>query len=397
VLTFDPSLSEVERAMQATAHRFAAEVLRPQGRIIDRLAPEAAIAADSPYWQVLDQYRALGLNMVDVAAEMPAVDAARLACVVNEELGWGDAGLGFSLYVQGLPAMMARQCGNAAAMTHFRFDQVGCFALTEPDHGSDLVDFAKAVSPPEQGLGRSNCRARRDGASVILSGQKSAWVSNSGIAQTMVLCCRYDDGSGAAGGGVFLVPLDAPGVRRGRPTDKIGLRALNQGEIFFDEVRLPLDYVVAGPDRYARVLGDLLTAFNPGMGIFMLGVARAAYEHALDYAKQRIQGGRPIFDHPTVRARLFEMFRKLAAARALNWQVVLTHATSAEPRFELAVSAKVTSTQTAWELAHESIGILGGAGISREYPVEKLLRDARMALIADGTNEVLSLMAASRL
>jgi len=393
----DAGLGPEERAMQASAHRFAAEVMRPQGQALDRMSARAAVAPDSPYWAVLRQYRELGLNLLEASADLSALEAARLACVVNEELGWGDAGLAFSLYVQMLPALLARRSGNAAAIARFGPETIGCFALTEPDHGSDMVDFAKVVSPPEAGLQRSNCRARREGEQVVISGQKSGWVSNGTIAEAMVLCCSYDAGDGVRGGGVFLVPLDAPGVRRGAPSERLGLRALNQGEVFLDQVRIPIDYVIGGPHEYAQLLGGLLANFNPGMGIFILGVARAAYEHALAYAKQRVQGGRPIFDHPTVRARLFEMFRKLAAARALNRQVMLACASAGQPCFELAVSAKVTSTQTAWELADAAVGILGGAGISREYPVEKLLRDARMALIADGTNEVLSLMAASRL
>jgi len=111
----DAGLGPEERAMQASAHRFAAEVMRPQGQALDRMSARAAVAPDSPYWAVLRQYRELGLNLLEASADLSALEAARLACVVNEELGWGDAGLAFSLYVQMLPALLARRSGNAAA------------------------------------------------------------------------------------------------------------------------------------------------------------------------------------------------------------------------------------------------------------------------------------------
>jgi acyl-CoA dehydrogenase len=395
--TPEPGLSNTECAMQEVAHTFALEVMRPTGIALDRLAPAGVIAAQSPLWPAIARYRELGLNLVDVTDGLSPVEAVRLTYLVNEELGWGDLGLGWSMYAATFPAALARQSGRRDLMEVFRFDQIGCWGITEPDHGSDMLDFTHTVSGPEHGGRRSNCVARRRGDTIVITGQKSAWCSNGSIADTMSLFCRYDDGSGAAQRAALLVPLDRPGIRRSAPIHKLGVRALSDSEIFFDDVEIPASYMVCPPEAYEQALAGILIAANPGMSIFIIGCARAAYEHAVAYAKERVQGGRPIFEYQAVRLRLFEMFRKIQAARALSRHVMLTHAMAPEPRLELAVSAKVTATQMALEVTNAAFEIFGGNAMTRDYPVEKLLRDARLGTIADGTNEVLSLMASSRL
>ena len=141
----------------------------------------------------------------------------------------------------------------------------------------------------------------------------------------------------------------------------------------------------------------ILCQANGGMGSTFAGVARAALELAVDYAKERIQGGVAIFEHQSVTARLFEMFRKVEAARSLNRRVVLYNALSGSPQVQYAIASKVTSTTAAFEVASGALQIFGGNGLSREYPVEKLLRDARASMIEDGCNDVLSLLGAARL
>ena len=139
-----------------------------------------------------------------------------------------------------------------------------------------------------------------------------------------------------------------------------------------------------------------LSQANSGMGATFVGVAQAALDLALDYARQRVQGGVPIIEHQSVKARLFEMFRKVEAARSLNRRVVVYHAVH-PPQLQYAIASKVTSTETAFEVASAALQIFGGNGLSREYPVEKLLRDARASMIEDGCNEVLGLAAAAEL
>jgi alkylation response protein AidB-like acyl-CoA dehydrogenase len=195
---------------------------------------------------------------------------------------------------------------------------------------------------------------------------------------------------------VSLVPLDLPGVSRGKPLDKIGQRALNQGEIFFDDVRIPEDYMIVGSEAYGTVVEMVLTMANASMGAIFVGVAQAALELAVAYAKERVQGGVPIFQHQSVRSRLFKMFARVEAARALARRVALYNATN-PPLLQYSIASKTFVTQTAFEVASEALQIFGGNGLTREYPIEKLLRDARASMIEDGCNEVLGLVGATRL
>jgi acyl-CoA dehydrogenase len=395
------SLSDEERAIRDTARRFAEETLRPAGAALDRLAdPADVIAPGSPLWGVFDRYRALGLAMLDDVEPGPEVSLlqqARLRFLVSEELGWGDAGLAISLGVSGFHRFFARLTARPALLDRFCHAgerDIGCWAITEPDHGSDQLIVADAG--PDVTHMRANCVARRDGDGWVVDGQKAAWVSNGTIATVAALFCTVDPSQGLRGGGVAIVPLDLPGVSRGKPLDKLGQRGLNQGELFFDGVRIPDDYLVVGPAAYATVVEAVLTIANASMGAVFVGCARAALEHALAYAKTRVQGGQPIFAHQSVKARLFKMFTQVEAARALAWRAMLYNA-SRPPLLQYSIASKVLATTTAFEVASAAVQIFGGNGLSREYPVEKLLRDARASMIEDGCNEVLSLVGAARL
>jgi alkylation response protein AidB-like acyl-CoA dehydrogenase len=275
-------------------------------------------------------------------------------------------------------------------------EDIGCLALTEPDHGSDHVAFTEPVfSDPSI---RGGCRARREGNEFVINGQKAAWVSNGPIATAAALFCTLEDSKdGLKGGAAFLVPLELPGVTKGKPLDKIGQRTLNQGELFFADVRVPEEFMlIEGPDAYAMVWEMVLTMANSAMGQQFVGVARAAYDYALAYAKERVQGGVPIIEHQNVKAKLFRMFTKVEAARSLARRTAIAHATSGVP-FQYAAASKVFCTQTAFEVASDAVQIYGGNGLCKEYPIEKIFRDARASMIEDGENDVLGLMAASRL
>jgi len=318
-------------------------------------------------------------------------------CVVNEELSWGDVGLTISLSLSEFHHPWIEQSGNAELRERFCSpDQpkIGCWAITEPDHGSDSLAFTEpSFRDPKV---RANVIARKDGDDYIINGQKAAWVSNGSIADIAVVFCTLDPSQGFNGGAVILVPLDLPGVFRPKPLDKIGQRPLNQGEIYFNDVRVPASYLSVGPDVYGVALETMLCLGNAGMSQLFIGVARAALEHAVAYAKERIQGGVPIFEHQNVKARLFKMFMKVEAARALARSTALYLAVN-PPSIQHAIAAKVLSTNTAFEVASEAVQIFGGNGLSREYPVEKIFRDARAALVEDGCNELLGLIAGARL
>ncbi len=392
-------LSDEEQAVRHTAHKFAAEVMRPAGAELDRLAdPSQVIAPESVLWKVFEQYRALQFDALDDGdPEGDPIQRARLRYLVSEELGWGDSGLAIGLGVAGFPAMFARISMRPELMERFASPdrpEIGCWAITEPDHGSDSLAFDQPHF--DDPTIRPNCVARQDGNEWVINGQKAAWVSNGTIATTAALFCTIDLAAGFKGGGVALVPLDLDGVSRGAPLDKLGQRALNQGEIFFDDVRIPAEYMVIGKEAYGAVVEMVLAMANAAMGTIFVGVARAALENALAYAKERIQGGVPIFEHQNVKAKLFRMFSQVEAARSLARRVALYNATH-PPLVQYSIASKTFCTQTAYDVASLGLQIYGGNGLSREYPAEKLLRDARASMIEDGCNDLLGLVGAEKL
>jgi len=399
LVDIETQLSDQERSLQETAHKFAEDVLRPVGRQLDRLAdPADVIRQDSPLWEAFRRHEELGLAILDDDdIAMSPFERARARAIVSEEMGWGDAGLAISLGVAGFHRIFAKLSGRRELVERYcnpKRPEIGCWAVTEPDHGSDTL----AVSEPHWSDPklRANCIARQDGDHFVIKGQKAAWVSNGSIATVATLFCTMDPSQGFKGGAVCLVPLDLPGVSRGRPLDKLGQRALNQGEIFFDDVRVPADHVVIGKDAYSFAVESVLALANASMGTIFVGLGRAALEHAVAYAHERVQGGVPIFQHQSVKARLFKMFAQVEAARALARRV-LSYNTTHPPLLQYSIASKVFSTNSAFEVASGALQIFGGNGLSREYPVEKLLRDARASMIEDGCNDLLSLVGASKL
>jgi len=392
-------LSDQARQIRDTAHRFAEEVLRPAGRELDLLAdPADVIKKESILWEVFRKHRATGLaELAAETAELDPHEQARLGSLVAEEMGWGDSGLAVSLSVSSFHktfAMMSQRPSLIERWCKPGLQDIGCWAITEPDHGSDSLTVTEPhFSDPAV---RANCIARKDGDFYVINGQKSAWVSNGTIANVAALFCTIDGDQGFKGGGVAVVDLTLPGVSKGKPLNKLGQRALNQGEMFFDDVRIPAENMVIGKELYGAVVEQILTGANAWMGATFVGVARAAYEMAVDYAKERVQGGVPIIQHQGVKARLFKMFMQVEAARGLARRVQSYNA--ANPGLvQYSIASKVFCTNTAFQVASDALQIFGGNGLTKEFPIEKLVRDARAAMIEDGCNEILGLVAASRL
>ena len=399
-IDFEVDLSHEESEIQSTIHRFAEEVLRPAGQELDRMSdPQQVCDKGSLLWEIFEKYDALGIGGLNFAdADIPPAVQARIQSIVLEELAWGDAGLALSLACRGMMGMYAELSGQADLIERFATPgnkEVGCWAITEPDHGSDTL----AMSEPhfKDASIKANCIAKKDGDDYIIKGQKSSWVSNGPIATVAALFCTIDGDKGLEGGGVAVVPLDLPGVSKGKPLDKIGQRALPQGEIFFDEVRIPGGYMLAGQENYKDVLNMQLTLANSFMGVSFTGVARSAYDLAVQYASERIQGGKPINQHQSVKLRLFDMFRKVETASAFARKIHMYNAASGTPKLHYSIASKTYCTRVAFDVASEAIQIFGGNGLSKEYPVEKIMRDARASMIEDGCNEVLSIVGASSL
>ena len=388
-------LSEMEQYVQDTAHRFAVDVLRPIGTQLDAMSADEGVAPDSPLWGALQKADGLGLS-VKALLELEPLERERILLIAAEELSWGDGGLGGMVLVSQMPGLYSALAGNME-MVDYCDGKLGCWGITEPDHGSDSLDPDGGIAAVDGNYGRPNCVARIEGDKIIVNGQKSAWVSGGTIAQVCALYCFVEENGKTRPGVSLIVPLDLPGVTKGKALEKMGLRALNQGEIYFDNVEVPISHLLAGPDEYNDFVRHTLAEANVHVANMAVGVARAAYEHAHGYAHERKQGGQAIIRHQSVQYRLFHMFRKVEAARALVRRVATYNATAPEAALQGSISAKVTATQTAFEVASDALQIFGGNGMTKEYPMEKLLRDARAMLIADGCNEVLALKGGSLL
>lgn len=382
-------LNEMEQLIQDNVHQFALKVMRPAGVELDRVTPEEMIAPESPLWTVLEKSEELGLS-ITAMAELPPLDRVKLFAIASEELAWGDPGLAGAILVNHFPVIYSMLAGNME-MAHFCEGKRGCWGITESEHGSDMLDANAAVAATGGNYGRPSCLARIDGDKIVVNGQKAAWVSGAMTAEVCALYCHYEEGGQTRPGVSLIVPLDLPGVSRGKPLDKIGFRGLNQGELYFDNVEVPIANLLAGPDTYEDFVYRTLCEANPHVAALSVGIARAALEHAVEYAHQRKQGGVAIIQHTSLRLRLFEMFRKVEAARALTRRAMAFNATAPRPSMLASTSAKVTATQAAFEVASEAVQIFGGNGVTREYPVEKLFRDARSSMIADGLNEILGM------
>jgi len=398
------ALTAEENAIKTEVHRFAAEVIRPASLELDAMPdPDQVIEAGSVYWDVFRKWYELGYHRSSLPESLGGTPLSPLARhILTEELGWGAADFAVGLGVASFPYSFAAFTGRPELLKHVKAfvddtkaTQIGCWAITEPGHGSDLL----MVGTPQfkEAATAGDMRARRDGDEWVISGQKSAWVSNGTVATHALAFITSDADQGPTGGVVAFIPLNSPGISRAKPLNKLGQRALNQGEIFFDEVRLHSDYIVVPQEMYTYVLDSVLAGANAFMGATFTGLARAAFEEALDYAKQRVQGGKSIAEHQNIQLKLMEMFTKVECARALSRSAMVYNSITSPPSTQHSMASKVFCTQASFEVASAALQVHGGIGLAKGMLVEKLLRDARAALIEDGTNEVLSLSAARKI
>ncbi len=400
-----------EHELRAQVHRVAVEVIRPAARELDRMAPEDRIAEGSPFFEVLTTLKKLDYHRLFLPAAAGGPDeplSATTKSVVLEELGWGSLGLATAFLVDMLPVITIANFGSDALRAELVTPWVddvngafhGCWAITEPDHGSDTLTLR---DPDVADYGRAQLVAERTDGGWTLTGQKSAWVSSGPIATHAAVHAQAGRDGGLVDNLFGVVDLDQPGVRRGPVADMLGVRDDPQGEIFFDGVFLPDDRVLvpAGP-FYPVFVDQLLCLTSSIIAHVAVGVARAAFEEALDFARTRIQGGAPIARHKNIQLTLYSMFEKVETARAYaraalaHTQVNLPGATptasGASPRH--ARAAQIFAKRIAHEVAHDAVQIHGAIGLHTDSTIEKLFRDTRCLIIEDGTLEVLALDAA---
>jgi alkylation response protein AidB-like acyl-CoA dehydrogenase len=386
---FSLDLSEEQRDLRDWVHGFAEEVVRPA-------AAEWDEREETP-WPIIQEAAKIGLYGFEFLANTWGDPTGLSLCIANEELFWGDAGIGMaifgtglavaSIYGSGTPEQMFEwvpQCFGDAAEP-----KVAAFCTTEPEAGSDV--------------GAMRTRARYDEArdEWILTGQK-AYATNGGIANVHVVTASIDPDLGSRGQAAFIVPPNTPGLIATRKLKKLGLRASHTADVFLDEVRVPgscllggkeaLDARIARAREGQRASGQAaMRTFElsrPTVGAQALGIARAAYEYALEYAKSRVQFGRPIIDNQGVAFALADMRTEIDAARLLVWRAAWMGRNNRPFEAGEGSMSKLKAGEVAVSTAEKAVQILGGAGFLREHPVERWYRDAKIYTIFEGTSEI---------
>ncbi len=401
-------LSDEDQFIKEQVHKIAFEVVRPASVQLDRMAPGERILEGSPYYAVMNRLKSLGYHKLFLPPEYGGgegeVTPITLA-VVLEELGWGSLGLATSFLVDMMPFLTIAYFGNDDLKEKYLKpwidDEVGayhgCWAITEPDHGSDYLTVRgqkEKYSPKGQLI------ATQANSGWILTGQKSAWVSSGPVATHAAVHAQAGADGDLHHSFFAIVDLSSEGVRKGKVQDMLGVKDDPQGEIFFDEVFVPAENILVAPSPIYPVFGDqLLCVTSASIANVAVGLARAAFEEALNHSRTRMQGGGPISDHKNIKLTLYSMFEKIETARAYARKAnyhVRNHAllgfqggsTGASPRHTR--TAQIYAKRIAFEVAHDAIQVLGAFGLSRESIAEKLFRDARCLLIEDGTLEILA-------
>ncbi|MHB1431478.1 MAG: acyl-CoA dehydrogenase family protein [Streptosporangiaceae bacterium] len=382
-------MSEDTRTMRDWVHEFAATVIRPA-------AAEWDEREETP-WPVLEEAAKVGLYSLDFFAGQWFEPTGLGTPVAFEEIFWGDAGIGLAMTGSCLAAVAVSSNGTDEQIGEWLPQmfgvpgeiKLGAFCSSEPDAGSDV------------GAIRTRAVYSEATDEWVLTGTK-AWATNGGIADVHVVVASVDPDLGSRGQASFIIPPGTRGLSQGQKFRKHGVRASHTAEVVLDDVRVPGRCLVGGKERLDARLARLASggaageqaamktfeASRPTVAAMAVGVARAAFEYARDYATEREQFGRPIGQNQAIAYMLADMSTSVDAARLLTWRAawMARHGhkfTSAEGSM-----SKLFAGETAVRVTEHAIQILGGNGYTREYPVERMHRDAKIFTIFEGTSEI---------
>jgi acyl-CoA dehydrogenase len=392
---FSLELSEDQRDVRDWVHGFAEQVVAPA-------AAEWDEREETP-WPVIQEAAKIGLYGYEAIAQFWADPSGLTLPIVNEELFWGDAGIGMSIMGTTLAVAGIHAAGTPEQLVEWvpqcygtpEEPKVGAFCVSEPDAGSDVSSL--------------RTRARYDEASDewVLNGQK-AWATNGGIASVHVIVASVDPELGARGQAAFVVPPGTKGLEMGTKLKKHGLRASHTADVFLDDCRIPGSCLLGGKEKLDERLArtregkrakkqaamQTFELSRPTVGAQALGIARAAYEYALDYAKQREQFGRPIIENQAIAFALADMKMEIDAARLLIWRAAWMGRSGKPFTAAEGSMSKLKAGEVAVWVTERAIQILGGNGYTREFPVERMHRDAKIYTIFEGTSEIQRLVIA---
>jgi alkylation response protein AidB-like acyl-CoA dehydrogenase len=386
---FSLDLSSEVRETRDWIHEFARDVIRPAGAEWDE--------REQTPWPILEEAAKIGLYSLDFFAAQSFEPSGLGLVVAFEELFWGDAGIALSLVGSGLAALAVAGNGTPEQVGEWLPQmfggpgdvKLGAFCSSEPDAGSDV------------GAIRTRAVYQEATDEWVLTGTKT-WATNGGIADVHVVVASVDPALGSRGQATFIVPPGTPGLSQGQKFRKHGVRASHTAEVVLDDVRIPGRCLVGGKEkldaRLARVAEGrsagqqaamkTFEASRPGVAAMAVGVSRAALEFAAEYAATRVQFGRPIGQNQGIAFMLADMQAAVDAARLLTWRAAwMARAGRPFNRAEGSMS-KLVAGETAVRVTEQAIQILGGNGYTRDYPVERWHRDAKIFTIFEGTSEI---------
>ncbi|WP_327406902.1 acyl-CoA dehydrogenase family protein [Streptomyces sp. NBC_01288] len=375
-------LSDEQRAIVGLCREFAANEIRPRGREVDERDIEspldifrAAAKVGITDFMLPEEYG--GGGFTDVVTQ----------CLVQEQMCWGDPGIGNFVCSNGFFADPLLALGTEEQKAEWLRPLAGpnplftALATTEPESGSDAASIATTAVRVEGGY--------------AISGQK-VWISNAGLADQYVVFAKTDPSRGSSGVTAFLLRKGAEGMRFGEPMRKMGQRAIVCREIFLDEVFVPESDRLGDEGQGFRGLMKTFDISRIVLAAAATGAARAAYEYALAYARERKQFGKPIVEHQAVAFRLADMATRIESAWLLTLHAARRMDAGADAT-KLAAMAKLQASETAMAVTWGAVQTLGGWGYSREFPVEQWMRDAKLEEIEEGTSDIMRLIISRRL
>jgi alkylation response protein AidB-like acyl-CoA dehydrogenase len=370
-------LTGEQRAIVGLCRDFARDEIRPRAREVD----EADIVTPVDIWKKAAQ---VGITDFMLPTEVGGGGFTDVftQCLVQEELCAGDLGIGNLICSNGFFAGPVLALGTPEQAARWLTPLTGpdapmtALATTEPGAGSDAASIRTAAG-------------RADGG-YHLNGQK-AWISNAGAARFYVVFAKTDPARRSKGVSAFVVDEGTPGFTVGEPMRKMGQRAIVCRELFFADAFVPEENRLGAEGQGFEGLMRTFDISRTVLGAAAVGVARAAYEYARDYARTRVQFGKPIIDHQAVAFRLADMASRIEAARLLVLRTARAIDVGADATC-LAAMAKLTASETAMFCTWAAVQTLGGWGYSREYPVEQWMRDAKLEEIEEGTSDIMRIV-----
>ncbi len=375
----DFRLTQRQYELQQLARRFAYEEIQPRARELDKATnPRDAYPVD-----LIRRASELGLRTLKIPHEYGGLGADVLTeAIVLEEIAVGDVGFAMTLAHCWREGYFMATCTTREQRERFLPDfladpeYVTSYGQTEDHAGSD--NSLPYTGDLDAGPHTS---AVLNGDEWVINGRKR-FITSGNTSRMMVLMARTDRTVPFIEGiSAFLVPMDSPGVRIGRFEDKFGLRLNQNVEVIFEDARIPRDNLVGGLNDGHRVLEPIRFGSKTKEAVRALGVARAAYEHADAYARERVQGGAPIIEHESISTLLGEMATRIELARTLIWRAAWAADHDRERVRPLEDMAKLTASETAVWVATHAIQVFGARGAMRDYPMEKLVRDAATILL----------------